>query len=307
MSVKQLRVTPMKAIRTILQICGGIACLLPFAASLSVPAHAETVTVVISGMGSGWLGGTPFATQPFEWVLTYDTTNTSPGLPSGQALYLNPVSTISLNTTHPVPFVVSQEQGVYLDSSTGLYLASVLMSSGIPISNILTIRGTPAWSGLTAPYLATSITSADFSQFVNISTADQGTLTFDSGTVTSVSTTPYSAWAAGINWNGGDPSPEADPDQDGIVNLMEYALGGDPVSALSAPRPEPQVAGSKLQISFLRARSELIYTVQGSSDLTTWTDIPYTPVAAGATQVVDDTVNLSANTRRFLRLRVSQP
>jgi len=182
--------SPLKTIKTILLICSGLACVFPFAASLCVSAQADTVTIIISGKGSGSLGGTPFATQAFEWVLTYDTTNTYPGLPPGQSLFLNPISTISLHDTHPAPFIVNQEQGVYLDSSTGLYLASVLMSSGTPVSNILTIQGTPVWSGLTAPYQATSITSSDFSQFVNISTAGLGLLTMDTGTVTSVAAAP---------------------------------------------------------------------------------------------------------------------
>ena len=88
---------------------------------------------------------------------------------------------------------------------------------------------------------------------------------------------------------------------------MEYALGGDPVSALSAPRPQEQVSAANiLEISFLRAGHGLTYTVLASSDLITWSEITYTPVAVGETQTVSDTVVLTDNTRRFLRLRVSQ-
>jgi hypothetical protein len=60
-----------------------------------------------------------------------------------------------------------------------------------------------------------------------------------------------------------------------------------------------------LEITFLRAGPGLTYTVLGSSDLINWSEILYTPVAVGGTQVVSDTANLADNPRRFLRLRVS--
>ena len=277
----------------------------------SIPSiQAETITVSIAGVGSGTLvsgtlGETQFDNTPFVWSLTYDTTSYSSNLGPDQPIFLNPVSVINLQG-YPLPIHVTQEHGLWVYNTDHLWLAPIQMSGSEPGNDMLTIQGNPAWRGFTALSPTSDISGGVFYSNVPIST-DQGVLTFSSGTVTSVSANAYAAWAAGINWGGADSSPGADPDQDGIVNLMEYALGGDPVSALSAPRPESQVSASKLQISFLRARPELIYTVQGSSDLIAWTDIPYTQAAAGTTQVVADTVNLTANTRRFLRLRISQP
>ena len=185
----------MKTIKTIMLMCGGLACVFLFAASLCVSAQADVITVTISGSGSGSLGGQAFAPQAFEWVLTYDTTNTysgsNPSLSLGQVLFLNPLSSISLHDTHPAPLILDQAQGVYLDSNTGLYMAPVLMSAGDPTTNILTITGTPAWNGLSAPYQSTAITGADFSQFVNITTSGQGLLTMDNtSSVTSIATAP---------------------------------------------------------------------------------------------------------------------
>ena len=116
----------------------------------------------------------------------------------------------------------------------------------------------------------------------------------------------YATWSAGIAWNGADSSPHADPDADGLSNLLEFALGGSPVSASSAPFPSLQTSGLRLQLSFLRARPEPTYTVQSSSDISSWSDISYTPVAAGHIQTVTDTVDSGvSNPRRFLRLKVS--
>ncbi len=46
----------------------------------------------------------------------------------------------------------------------------------------------------------------------------------------------FATWAAGAPYNlsGADALPGADPDQDGVVNLLEFALNGSPVSGSSA-------------------------------------------------------------------------
>ena len=286
----------------------------------SPSARAEMIAVTITGVGNGTLVSGNVSTTipdntPFVWTLTYDPS--SYGLldgDSGQPIfYLTPgASVITLGGApggDSTRLIVTKEHGLWVNNDpSNLCLAPIEMSGDIAGSNILKVQGTPPWDGFTVtePYASSSITDALFYSNISIST-DQGLLTFSSGTVTSVSAnTPYLAWAAGINWNGGDSSPGADPDHDRVVNLMEYALGGNPVSALSAPRPLPQVsADNMLEITFLRAGPGLTYTVLGSSDLINWSEIPYTPVAVGGTQVVSDTVNLTDHPRRFLRLRVS--
>ena len=94
---------------------------------------------------------------------------------------------------------------MYFDSNSGLYLSPVTMVLNPitqiqnPASNILTITGDPAWSGLSGPYptSSSSISGSDFSQFTDIST-DQGALTMSAptaddpagSTVSSVTATP---------------------------------------------------------------------------------------------------------------------
>lgn len=177
--------------KSLRRICTVLCFAFPFAAGVCLsPAQAAVITITISGTAAGTPNGNTFDTQAFDWILTYDTTNTYSGpLDPGQSLFLNPVSEISLHDTHPDLFHITAEQGLFFDGSTNLYLAPVLMSSGSPTSNILTIQGNPSWSGLSGPYQSTSITSANFSQFVGIS-SDLGLLTMDdiSNAVTSVST-----------------------------------------------------------------------------------------------------------------------
>lgn len=118
----------------------------------------------------------------------------------------------------------------------------------------------------------------------------------------------YETWVAGIAWNGANSAALADPDGDSLSNFLEYAFDGNPLSATTAASPVCQLAALRLQLSFLRARAELTYTVQASSNLSTWNDISYTPGTVGEIQTVTDTVDIDgANPRRFLRLQVSKP
>jgi autotransporter-associated beta strand protein len=123
---------------------------------------------------------------------------------------------------------------------------------------------------------------------------------------TSTATDGFTAWQSGIAWNGGDSSASGDPDGDGQVNLLEYALGADPVAASSTGSLATAVASNRLTLTFNRiADPALTYTVQASSDLTAWSDI-FTSTGGSNTAgpvVVTDTQDLTA--RRFLRLVVT--
>jgi len=274
----------------------------------SPSAQATVLSVSFNGTASGMLGETPFNNTPFVWTITYDTASYSSELGADQPIFLNPISVIKLEGVS-TPVYVTEEHGLWVYDTASLWFAPIWMSGPNSRYDMVRIQGYFKWNGFTAPYQADYILPYPdtwFNTAYSILT-DQGLLQFTSGTVTSVlANTPYLAWAARINWNGGDSSPGGDPDHDRVVNLMEYALGGNPVSALSAPRPLPQVsADNMLEITFLRAGPGLTYTVQASSDLINWSEILYTPVAVGGTQVVSDTANLADNPRRFLRLRVS--
>lgn len=108
--------------------------------------------------------------------------------------------------------------------------------------------------------------------------------------------------------------PLADPDGDGVPNVLEYALALDPMTASAAGQPKVTRNNGVLNLTYVRRMdvSDLNYTVEVSSDLITWqSGSSYTrEVSATALDrireqvVVADLTPLSTVTTRFIRLRV---
>lgn len=125
----------------------------------------------------------------------------------------------------------------------------------------------------------------------------------------------YAAWSANAFSGATDPSlvgATADPDGDGIANLLEYAFASDPLagdSAASAPRLTMNDSGD-LVFEFRRAKAaaDLVLVVQNSSDLATWTDSALVPalVAQENTHDVWRVVVPRGDAQRlFVRLHVT--
>lgn len=117
----------------------------------------------------------------------------------------------------------------------------------------------------------------------------------------------------------------ADPDNNGVSNLLEYALGTPATGANSVPMPVSSVVQNHLTFTFTRpiAVTDVVYTVQVSDDLVTWQngssysaygDVPdntFTTQLArainGGTEtiaVMDNSPN-SPSAKRFMRLQVN--
>ncbi len=131
-------------------------------------------------------------------------------------------------------------------------------------------------------------------------------------TLTVTSPPGYATWKDSQSWNGADSSPLADPDHDGLTNLVECALGGAPMTPEAGRMPsagKTELAGSKyLTLTFHRARTDVTYIVEASSDLTNpsgWSEVARNPGSAGQDQTVADNAPMNAqNPKRFMRLRV---
>ncbi len=159
--------------------------------------------------------------------------------------------------------------------------------------------------------------------FVRISHSQDEAAVFDNfaitaapqnaGVLTGLAT--FDAWSGDRTWNGADGTPTGDPNANGLSNLLEYAFGfADPVNGTHAYATSMAFdeSGPVLTLTYRRNRAaeDLSFTVQTSSDLSTWTDlepgtadVTITPSAAPGVDYIAVKVPMTAD-HLFVRLRV---
>ena len=154
----------------------------------------------------------------------------------------------------------------------------------------------------------------------------------DGNDVTLTVAKPQQSWRYayfGTTASTGNAADFADMDNDGIVNLTEYALGGIPTSAAQTPLPQLSAPGSKLALTFTRtvSNNDITITVQGADNPSgPWTDLAAStngtgmaPLLAGVTATetgsgptrrveVRDRYLISdpGHPRRFMRVEVKK-
>lgn len=131
--------------------------------------------------------------------------------------------------------------------------------------------------------------------------------------------TGFAAWRTGAFTSGELANnlvsgPNADPDRDGLSNLLEYALGLAPKSATTAGFPQVAASASEWTYTYTRPTdlSDVTYAVERSINLTSWTttnvthELLSTDSVAG-TQTWRARVPLVADANVFFRLKVETP
>jgi hypothetical protein len=125
----------------------------------------------------------------------------------------------------------------------------------------------------------------------------------------------YQSWIAGFNAIG--QSPADDSDNDGVSNLLEYVLSGDPTKTSSQILPTVTKSGSNLVFRFNRlaaSSADVRQTFQYSNNLATWQDLPLDgssdsrislgTVDSKGLQSVTITIPLASNNQMFGRLKI---
>lgn len=154
-------------------------------------------------------------------------------------------------------------------------------------------------------------------------------------TGTGVAAPPLETWRQlhfGITVSAGNAADHADANKNGIANLIEYALGGDPVGFTTRLGILPQSSKNasnhqQLTFSYDSSRTGTTLTVQAGDDLGSWTDLarsvngaPFAIVTTGAEVIEIGDAGIRTVTvgdlyaegdvnhpTRFMRLRVSRP
>ncbi len=96
--------------------------------------------------------------------------------------------------------------------------------------------------------------------------------------------TAYDTWATANGLSGAEAAWNVDgPDQDGILNILEYILGGDPLASDlgTGILPDAEVIGNDFVFTFHRSdlsETDTTLIFQWGSDLTGWTNVPIGPV-----------------------------
>ena len=120
-----------------------------------------------------------------------------------------------------------------------------------------------------------------------------------------------------------DGAAECDPDGDGLVNLMEYALGLDPNQTSHGAQPQLEMAMIEgnaslgtadqvflgLRVDRAARRNDINYVVEVSNDLATWHrghGHTVTVVDSDTELYVRDAVPVGSTPRRFMRLCIEQ-
>ncbi|MEO5917303.1 MAG: autotransporter-associated beta strand repeat-containing protein [Luteolibacter sp.] len=176
----------------------------------------------------------------------------------------------------------------------------------------------------TAKTFGSTFTVVGFTEAANVWTKVDGgnTWTFTEATgVLSLVSQGYSSWATAKGLTVGNNETAQDPNLNGISNLLEYVLNGDPLNPESPALilPTVNVSGANFVFTFTQrvdSAADTVQTFQYGSNLTGWTDVAITPtpgsgVSTGAptgtapnqVQTVTVTVPKGANTSLFGRLK----
>ena len=183
------------------------------------------------------------------------------------------------------------------------------VSGGVTVSSV-------TYNSPTSVTLVLNTTAASVgAKTITITNPDGQALASASGILT-VAITPIQSWRQlkfGTTLNSGTAADSADPNKNGIVNLTEYALAGDPTGTTTGTTilPHPgRSAGNQLQIVFTRYtdRTDLILTVQDAdSPAGPWTDLAQSSLGAAFVSLATGTIATESGTGTPRTVTITDP
>ncbi len=161
--------------------------------------------------------------------------------------------------------------------------------NGIAYNPIASAVDIPAGSSSTIVPIVpipNNIAEGDRSVILSLGTSSAYNQSASSSATATVHDKPADAWRfAHFGANANDPAAAdtADFDGDGIQNLVEFALAGDPKIPDRSVLPSVSITGDYLTISYLPnpGATDVDYVVKSSTNFVNWTDQDVEPVTIG--------------------------
>jgi hypothetical protein len=153
-------------------------------------------------------------------------------------------------------------------------LNTLTWKSGTTTGNL---TGASSWMTNTVPLSSGTNLIQTFAKGVAHAYIGNGSTSFsDSLRVVATASTSYTAWAAQQNWQGKTNAEAADVVYDGASNLAEYGSKTSPLIATEIGRPIITRSDSMITLTYEKdiSRTDLVYRVQASVDMTTWIELP---------------------------------
>jgi hypothetical protein len=126
---------------------------------------------------------------------------------------------------------------------------------------------------------------------VNLNGIDGVVSVVGNSLVLTVGASGYDSWAASKGLTEANKGGDLDPEFDGIANLLEFVLGGEPLASDPSILPDLAVTPSDFVFTFTRSdesEAEAALVFQYGSSLTGWTNVTIGTVSAGQVAVTEN-------------------
>ena len=286
--------------------------------SITTPPSATAIAYGQTLSASTLSGGV--ASVPGAFAFTTPTTAPTVGTAS-QGVTFTPTDTLNYKTaTTSASVTVSTATPLITTPPTatdiiyGQSLASSTLSGGV--------TSVPGAFTFTTPTLVPSVgtasqgvtfTPADTANYLNAATTATVNVMVTPPIPMSVAPKPIESWRtlsfSSEHVAAGQAADDMDPDQDGLVNLAEYALGTDPLVFTPPLTAAKNSEGLVLTFTRPRGLSDVLYAADSSDDLIHWNPCVLEMVADGPVQTMRaiDPLTSGNPARRFISLRFTKP